>query len=815
MLADKINKTELFQKVLLFTILAISFILSIKQIGPFSSVDEQLIAKSIWQKYDNFFAVDLYPQFIIYIHFFLSLIYQKILLLLGIISSSQEFFQNSYGYFFTIEAGRIVKALFGTGLIYFVFKIGNRFYSKQVAFCASIFIAFNQLFVLQSHIFKTDIAAAFIMTVALYFILKFHQTHYLRELFLASFFTGLAVTAKYNIFPLIFIIPLVIIFSKKELNKNEYKRCWWFFPFWSALGFFTGSPNWLVHPVKNIKLFLKVYNIKSGYVFNYGIGGPDSAWDILSKMIHGLLRNFGLILLIILLLSIIRSFFSKNKRDMLLIFNILFYTIVFIQTGVYEDRFILPLFIPVALLMAKLIFIDLKEFIPKRLPYWRSAALIFWIPLVLFALNNIGTNIKTFNLLKTASKHQWTKHYRLQHQITNGSFRIANQITTKRLNNDIRLSRTFEVIWRKKKRHTPFHFIQANAQYYDFFRQGKDFLSPYSMLTKDYKPFYLIRKKKFQPGDTDVVLLYRIADDLKGLFPGNRKVALPMLYCSGTNTTFLPRQIYEKNSLFIKMDQNVLSHWIYSKKKINRLSIHLLSFQNTSSLEININGVKKYIKRSKKQPFGRINFDNLRPKPFFYDYVYHLGIKNTSKFPRKIPFYFLLKHQLDEAKEGENPIIIAKSAGLEKIPDLFSQGKYPFGIRHFFRKTGIDLTLLNYLNTHSFFFNKKNSVGDIKSDYYPLLKGHYVISLFGQKIFTDAPLGKNATLTYEIHSTRGKEVQNILLLNKNTQSTKIEIDEPVVFIRVYCSGLRENNFYISEILLRPDYPQYIKNNFIN
>lgn len=798
------------KKILIFLILLLTFSLAVKQIGPFDSVDEKMIANWIWKMHENPFPVNQYPPLMLYLHFLLSLIYEQILLLLGFVNNHLEFVQSGYGYRFMVEAGRIIVALFATGMVYFVYRAARKFYNDGVAFAAVFILSFNQVLILHAHIFKTDIAASFLLTVAIYFMLKFHSLHRMKDFFLAAFVSGLAVATKYNVFPLVFVLALLIFLVRKNLSKEQIKRAWLLLPLVSGAGFFLAAPNWLLHPIANLKLFLKAYNLQSGVVYHFGLGGKDSAIQILSKIFANLFTFFGPFLMVLFIFAIGASILKKNSRDLLILTAFLLYILLFIWTGFYADRFCIPLYSVFCLLVGKAIFVDIAQLFTRyRLP-WRIGSFILWGLLITFAATQFTANVKSFNQLKTQLKDEWVQTYRADHNLINksGQPRIGSQHQTPRSSLDVRLRRIFTTKPSGLKYREPLNFILANRKYYEFFNSGREALSSEALNLDLYRPFFLFEKRKFQPWDYDYVFLYKISPELHSLGSSNQPVDLPRLFCRGQHTTYLPLQVYQKNPLFLKVEGRFLNHWLHCSFPLRQLGMYLFrppGDKGCNEVHLSINGREINILFNSPFGFYKLTAGDLNKKLFYHDHVYQVEIK---KLPNG-PVYLVMEPSYKErSRTRVNLSSIVNTPLTEPIPQLFSKEAYPLWVKRFFQKTGQDLALQQFLNQDVLYYNRSNSLNDVESDFFPLQPGHYTLEIKGRQISDDQPLGP-ARLLINIYSEKSTSKITRLMSGELPMIFPLEMKEKLTFVKIQLLDLQNNNLLVREVILKPDYQKFI------
>ncbi|NIM11720.1 MAG: hypothetical protein GTO45_06470, partial [Candidatus Aminicenantes bacterium] len=567
MLMESEKKKDTAVNVVLALILVVTFILSVKQSAPFDSVDE--IGLMYWIRNLDLdpFPVLNYPPLFLYLHYILSWVYGIILTLLGIISDSSFFLASDTGFRFALEAGRVINALLVTLLVYVVYKTGKEFFSKLTGLMAALLVSVNYLVILYAHFFKPGILVTLLITVTLYFLLKYHHTSKPRYILFSSFFFGLSTAAQFNAFPFILVIVLAVLLTFKvspitgEKKPRPLKKVFLFLPLGTAAGFFLGAPNWLIHPIGNIKNTIKLYSPDPGILHQQF--EPKSFLEVQGAFFQDLIAHFGLIFFIFLAAGIVIAFLSRDKRDILVTCFIIIYIVGFSFFGYYGERFGLPVYPAVALMVGKALFVDIKKvfqrfrLLPQFAGAFKYAAVLLWIFIGGYALNQTIDNVKTFNLMKTQSRWDRILEYRQQHNITDENYNVARQIYTPPFRRgDTKLTRGFHLRFPKRDRKKTLHFIQAHLPTYNWFTAGEEAKGKKESKTinlRRHKPFYEVRKRTYQPWDPECVFLYRIPKELQGIEPGKEEVWLPRPFYRGEHTSFLPLHVYEQNPNFGKL----------------------------------------------------------------------------------------------------------------------------------------------------------------------------------------------------------------------------------------------------------------------
>ena len=292
----------------LFALLALAFLLRVQQWENFVGPDENTNIETIMPLHDNPFPASWqpypgYPPFFFYINFLISWLFQKLLLFLGVIRFASEFVHTDAGRLLMLKTGRLLSAVWGTLLVYVVFRTGRDFFNRRTAWAAAMLAAVTPFMVLNSHIFKPDVLLALLMMTSLYFALAHLDGRKISDFFWASFFLGLAVVTKYNSAVQVLVLTVLLLLIRKETG---WKRiCFRILPAGFgglAAGIAVGAPNWVVHPVSGIRdavAFVFYYFDKTTF---YDPGAP-------SYLRYGadFIRSFGWPLFVVFLLGIVFS----------------------------------------------------------------------------------------------------------------------------------------------------------------------------------------------------------------------------------------------------------------------------------------------------------------------------------------------------------------------------------------------------------------------------------------------------------------------------------------------------------------------------
>lgn len=312
---------------------------------------------------------------------------------------------------------------------------------------------------------------------------------------------------------------------------------------------------------------------------------------------------------------------------------------------------------------------------------------------------------------------------------------------------------------------------------------------------------------------------------LHGIEPGKEEVWLPRPFYRGQHTSFLPLHVYEQNPNFGKLDKRTetntytYEHWFYSRKEIKKITVWLFSLQRYGDVTIRVNDRTVEVKTRLRPPVERVDIEKLRPLRFYYDYVYRVRFLSRQRHLKENPYYFVLEPVYADEGAEKKTFILAKPAH-GPIPHVFSNKPFPLWIKIFYKATGIDLSLLSYVNTHHLYTNTAKTISDISIDYIALEKGVYLLRLQGEQLIDTHPPGTSALLEYTYYGITGaqrKQVQVGPLMGSAGQLSTViplEIKDRAGFVTFKVKGLRQNNLLIKRVSITPDYRRFVNKHLV-
>lgn len=842
------SKQKLIRFSILFLILLAAFMQRIQQWNVFLGSDETRLMDWVWQLKDNPFPIHHYPPFFLYLNYVFSFIYKEILLFLGVIHFDASFFNSDFGYIFTLKAGRILNALFGTLQVYMVYLIGKRFFNKYVGLSSALLLAVCRPLVIDSHSFKSDVLLALLLMLLLYFVLKFTENPEPKFILYASFFLGLSAATKYNGVLTALLFVIVFVLTRKQLNARSFKKALFYLFAGGACGFFMGAPNWIVHPMANLK---------NAHMYLVGISEELGWYDQLpsSYILYSknILESFGIILTLLLLAGLIVSFVKQKRKNAAIVVSayVLIYFLLIGKAGYLNHRALLPVFAGVCLIIGKVLFQDLKPLTLtwNRLKIQKLVFPLAWLIIILFSIHSFTVNRKSFNLLHTISSHPVRMyeglgqadyaHYYMKNHIP-AHHSIFREMWTPPVSGYHKAGFAWDVTRspiKKFKGENAFDFLVTSRMTDYILRKSKNKKVKQSAFdrVRNYLPFYRVYRPRIFLWSDDITFWYRKPGFLKAQAKTDETIQLPRLFFNDEeNTTiYLPLQRYEKNPNFGKITDGKFLKRFFSTQKIKELTFHILPQRSRHPIYITINNVSKQVFLDKGQPLNQVSISGIKPEVFsgiairrFQEvsidkkakdtivYLYKLEI-TTKEIKMNGPIVFFTPTYVNE-KPGKPQCPILSGKLKEDIPPLFYKGNHPIWFKKFYKKTGIDLSLLTFINTQTLYRNPSPHLTDIDPAIFPLRNSHYTLVITGSKITENLPLTQNIQVKLHLQSTI-LETKTFFLTEEEAHSPfKIHFltKDPVTFARLQITGLSQNNYIIRKITLQPDYKTHINHNYV-
>jgi len=801
---EKYFTTSFLRKLIVFCIILLSFLLAIANSAKFESVDEKMIANWIWEFHEDPFRVNQYPPFFIYLHLLLTLCYRGFFLLTGMVQSGYEFLHTGVGYSFMIEAGRYVSAFFGMVMLYSIYKTGERFYGFSAAAASLLLIAFNDIFILHSHIFKSDIMVSALVTLSIYHLFRFLDEPRGKWMFLAALFFGFSFAAKYNIAVFLIIILMAALMERKNFPALKSIAA---AAAGGVMGFLLVSPNWIVHPVGNLKKLFYAYNLEKGSVYIQDLS-PSS---IYISFMADIRDQFGTLLVFVLALGIVLSFIRKEKKGVLLSVFLIVYILFFGLTGFYGRRFLLPLLPVIALLSVRALFLDLPDLLKLKgrvKPAW-TLIIIFVLAVCVF-LN--GTDVvKKFRILDLESKSDSAIRFRRAHNMNESRFVFGSHIMTPYIKGDVRLAKTLEIKPFFRKRGVP-HFLQIREEAYRYYsglpaQQGKYFIR-----LPEYRVFHRIERPKIQDWDYNLLFLYRIPQQLKSILPGNLEIKLPKMYGLNSGDQFYPGQIYEKFSGYFVSQSDLCATTLYSDRKITALRGVIYCSGSIPPMTVRVNHRKITLAPVRgRDSIARFHISGFTRKSPFYGNAYRVEIYPVEKrlLRKTVPFYVVME-PVPSVNPRQKTKFIPDLEMDGEIPSFPGRGKYPEWVKKVYRQTGVDLALYRLTQSVYFDFSPPRDRNSVHEVFLPLQPGDYLISADTRRYSESIPVGYDYWIEFDLISGAGKSSGRISGKEEEIYPFSVPDTGETTFVRFRFRDLHQSNRVLKGVRVTPIIKKYFK-----
>lgn len=287
-----------------------------------------------------------YPTLYFYFLFFIYGIYFAVGFVLGVFNSTLDFggsfFLDPTGLFLV---GRFINVALGTFSVWVIFRLGQRFFSKNVALFASLILALSFIHVSRSHWILIEAGLGLMCAWALYLILKYYEKPTIKANVFAGLVCGLAISTKYNAGFIFIPLLLSSIFIYKKNFAKLFKNLG-LSVVTLVSGFLLGSPYWIFS-------FSSFVDSTFKYTFSHvthGVVGHITDvpfvwpfWELVSKD-----WTVGFLLIA----GFVYALFAKEKKQILLV-SFALPTILYVATWSSADvHYLIPIFPALAILAA-------------------------------------------------------------------------------------------------------------------------------------------------------------------------------------------------------------------------------------------------------------------------------------------------------------------------------------------------------------------------------------------------------------------------------------------------------------------------------
>lgn len=793
-----VNFAQLLRRFAFPFLLLLALLLRLQSWYPFEAVDERAMLNMVWGLHLDPLPAGLappltgYPPLFIYLNFFLSLVLREILVFLGVFASAGAFLASPSGQMLTYKAGQILVAILGTWHIAVVWKIGREFFDRRVAWLAALLIVFHPHLVLNGHIFKSDVPLALCFSLLLLFSLRFLRTLKTRDFLLASFVAGLTTACKYNGAVEALLIPYLLWAVRPKLASVHWRRLLLLSPLLGLLGFLAGAPNYVVHPIRNFQLGIRFafYHFQE-YTFydrvssTYGRYVVDF-WQTLSPL-FALLFAAGLVF----------TFLRRNREEMAVAFSVLVYFIFQGSSVYYGTRIILPIYGAVALIAAKAAFRDIFPLLKKPLLQKAFSTAVFAGALLL-AMWHIRDSVSLFNLWKSTSTWEEALIFRKEH--IPSKYRFGRENFTPGFAGDVGISDILSIPPNLFFEPDPLLFLSTGLLTDHILKRSHDegVRARVQSRFKKYRLFHRISKPRFSPWDGDINFWYRPHPKILAASPGGDKLSLPRVFQPHMGTTlFFPLQPYEKDPGFFPLEGGYFGRWILSSGPL-AISVVLFCPEGEVEATVKVNHSESRLRAIR----GAAEYIFFSPSPLPLQKAPLFRIE--VKLPEPHPKAFLLVQENPSQPPSETFVLSNPLEG--DLPTVFSPAAPPQWAMEFYRRTGIDLSLLSLTQETTLWENTEHSLAPFQSEWTVLSRGVYRFEMETEPLLPDVP---ESPPPLEIMPFQGDHVETRTLTWERSADNRctaiLENPERKIFIRIKTGDLRNGNLLLRSLRLCPDY----------
>lgn len=793
------------KKYIPFLILFLAFLLRLHHWFDFFNYDENVVlgmANSLFREPFPTAWPELpgYPPFFNYLLFFISLGLRPLLSHLGVFPFFSDLVHTDAGATVMLLAGRLLVALCGTAIVYFAYRIGKTYFNEKTGWLAGLLMAVNTYHVYNSHVVKADIPQALLMLVMLFFCLRLAESGNLKFLFWGAFFLGLAVATKYYGVVELPVLVLALFLSRPAWNLRFCGSAFWRLALGGLAGFFIGAPNWLVHPW---------YSIVNAYQFASGMYGDSNFYGqeqiAYLQYLSNTVEHFGLLLSLVCLLGLGLVFFHRTRAGWLLFSYIAIYYVIFGKSYFFGERMSLPLSAVLAVIIAKTICWDIPAW-RLRFP-WAPKALagILGAWGLVFCGLQLSAHIHFFHIVSKTTKWEQARSFR-QYHIPPG-YRVGREFLTPRFPGDEGKRDLNYLDLKEFQGDDAFHFLMTSQRGEFILHESRDEAARRDMEAKlqAYRPFFHTVNPVVQTSHNHVKFWYRIHPQLAALAPGHAAVPeLPRLFFRNTadNTIYLPLQTYEKNPCWGETQAGVFHRWLYSKREIRGLRLYLFSDDGDCSVTMRAGGRTLRDVAVSSGKMRRVEIGKLRTALIADDWIYELDVV-SEPWEGRLQVAFL---PIYAGTEPEAPL---PSAGAEEIPPLFTKEPCPEWVQDVYRRCGLDLQLLQFIHTAILWDNTIQSLAAPVVAPQPLGRGVYLVRIFTQPMLPGQPVGRPLHVEWSLSGQATRRNALDLDVSRGGNVFLVQVDEPLMFLRIRFTAPREGNIYIERMQIEADYRRFL------
>ena len=270
----------------------------------------------------------------------------------------------------------------GTVVIYF---LGKKVFNQRVGWYSAILFSIIPINLIWGFRISTEIYGIFFLLVSLLFFWKGFEEEHNPSKILFGIFLAISILTRYTMMWILPIFLFYFLFRDRSLEILRDRYLWF-----SVLSFFIVLIPWLIYGIK-------FYHHPLGSFIHGTVGA--SFWGGVQSLFFyfGEFWTIFSVAGILLLFSLVYIFWKKSYYDKRIFFLLVFFLFFFIVASLVphkEERFILPVVIPVSLLVG--FFISKME---VRLKFSKTKN--FWIKFCSFILLFLIAFVPVFTKLNS------------------------------------------------------------------------------------------------------------------------------------------------------------------------------------------------------------------------------------------------------------------------------------------------------------------------------------------------------------------------------------------------------------------------------
>lgn len=277
---------------------------------------------------------------------------------------------------YVATVGRSISVLFATGTVFLLGKIGQRAYGWWVGLAAAFLLAVDYTHLRISPIVISDIPALFFITLSAWFALKLSETGARKEYLACAVSIALAISFKYNVFTVFFLLAGHTVYQLSHRNPLERSTTVWKTlllsrRLWLSLLLIPGL-FLLLNPMilKDFSTFWEHLNLEKRHMLQRNTASVTEHWQPMAAFgnifFKILPRAQGWLPYIGGLLGMVWGLWKYPRPSLVLLSFPIVFLLVVLQFQLINAKYLLPLF-PAWYLMTALLLRDIMQLASKSL----------------------------------------------------------------------------------------------------------------------------------------------------------------------------------------------------------------------------------------------------------------------------------------------------------------------------------------------------------------------------------------------------------------------------------------------------------------